>query len=204
MPQTLLLFADLFNLLNPFAYSRYNFPPRLHLNNTNPVYICQLWDFPIFMNIIEHIPAVRRWCQGGCKNKESHLEAHFPQPRLFSSETEASQREPEFDASLLGPHSCLSFILFRLFLWISSHFHHRQTYAFSSSMVWLVLMCDTISTSIRFINLVSRVLQHSSILILSVSVSFCLLHCKWVRFINQWTTFNTSSAVMRESIHQRD
>lgn len=35
------------------------------------------------MNIIEHIPAVRRWCQGGHKNKESHLEAHFSQPRLI-------------------------------------------------------------------------------------------------------------------------
>lgn len=71
------LFADLFNLLKPFAYSHCHFPPRLHLNNTNPVYICQQWDDPIFMNIIEHIPAVRRWCQGGSQNKESHLEAHF-------------------------------------------------------------------------------------------------------------------------------
>lgn len=103
---TPLLFADLFNLLKPFAYSRCNFPPRLHLNNTNPVYICQLWDDPIFMNIIEHIPAVRRWCQWGRKNKESHLEAHFSQPRLFSSETGALQWEPEFGGSLLRPYSC--------------------------------------------------------------------------------------------------
>lgn len=55
-------FADLFNLLNPFLYSRCDFspPPSLHLNYTNPVYICQLQDYPIFMNIIEHIPVVRR------------------------------------------------------------------------------------------------------------------------------------------------
>lgn len=63
-------FADLFNLLNPFAYLWCNFPPRLHLNNTNPVYICQLRDSTIFMNIIEHIPAVRRCCQQGHKNKD--------------------------------------------------------------------------------------------------------------------------------------
>lgn len=58
-----------FNLRNPFAYSCCNFPPRLHLNNTKPVYVCQLWNSPILTNIIEHIPVVRRWCQQGCKNK---------------------------------------------------------------------------------------------------------------------------------------
>lgn len=60
----LLLFfsADLCNLLNPFPYSLcdFFFPPSLYLNYTNPVYICQLHDYPIFMNIIEHIPVVRR------------------------------------------------------------------------------------------------------------------------------------------------
>lgn len=51
-------FADLFN---PFPYSQcVFFPPSLHLNYTNPVYICQLQDYPIFMNIIEHIPVVRK------------------------------------------------------------------------------------------------------------------------------------------------
>lgn len=34
---TLRVFAHLFNLHNPFAYSCNNFPPRLHLNNTKPV-----------------------------------------------------------------------------------------------------------------------------------------------------------------------
>lgn len=166
---TPLLFADLFNLLNPFAYSRCNFPPRLHLNNTNPVYICQLWDDPIFMNIIEHIPAVWRWCQGGRKNKESHLEAHFSQPRLFSSETRASQ----FDVSLHRPHSCLfwHFVVFNVFSLSSftcpspTEVNNLFLHAFEFE-VWRCLLLN------KFHCLVSRVPQHRSIVSLPVSFSF--------------------------------
>jgi len=66
--------AHLLNL-NPtqFAYFLYNFirsqsffsSPRLHLNNTNLFYICQLCDDLTFMNIIEYVPTFDSCCQRG-------------------------------------------------------------------------------------------------------------------------------------------
>lgn len=112
--------GDFLNLLNPFTYSRYNFPPRLHLNNTNLVYICQLWDEPIFMNIIEHIPAVRRWCQRGRRNKEPHLEAQFSQPRSRLSEIRASQPHCSSFTHVLSSIFLLIFVSVNRFLF-SSH-----------------------------------------------------------------------------------
>lgn len=130
-------------------------PPRLHLNNTNPVYICQLWDYPIFMNIIEHIPAVRRWCQGGRRNKESHLEAHFSQPRLSSSETKATQWEPEFDTLLLRPRKYIFFhFVFLLVYNVMSLFiflllSQTNVPSFQCLFVFLFFWCVTLSSFLQ-------------------------------------------------------
>lgn len=169
-------FADLFNLLNPFAYSCCNFPPRLHLNNTKPVYVCQLWSSPILMNIIEHIPAFRRWCQQGCKNKKWHMEAHFSQPHLFSSEPKTLERAGAGALFVKGP--CIWFF----------RFGHIILYILDAC-------CVTVFTCVgSFINLVSRVLPWSRVLFLPLKVG---------QIHKPMSHFNTGAAA-NENIHPHD
>lgn len=177
-------FADLFNLLNPFAYSCCNFPPRLHLNNTKPVYVCQLWSSPILMNIIEHIPAFRRWCQQGCKNKKWHMEAHFSQPHLFSSETKTLQRAGA--GALAGAGAGALFVKGPCiwFFW----FGHIILYILDAC-------CVTVFTCVgSFINLVSRVLPRSRVLFLPLKVGQ----------IHKPMSHSNTGAAANENIHPHD
>lgn len=93
----------------------------------------------------------------------------------------------------------LLLLSFTLFLCISSHFHHQQKYAVLSSMALHVLTVFTQGSLIWFQGCFNRAASSFSLFLFS-PVSLC----KWVRFTNQCATFNTSSAVMNEGIHQRD
>lgn len=69
--QPLLIFLIFLHNLHIFSlilFARCLFSsPRLHLNNTNLFYICQLCDDLTFMNIIEYVPAFGSWSQRAWK-----------------------------------------------------------------------------------------------------------------------------------------